>query len=52
MEAALRQYKPKDYKSDLKPIWCPGCGDYTVLNALTRALAELSLPPENGTRQS
>jgi 2-oxoglutarate ferredoxin oxidoreductase subunit beta len=20
--------KPSDYKSDLKPIWCPGCGDF------------------------
>ena len=34
-----------DYKSKVKPIWCPGCGDYTVLNAITRALALLQLPP-------
>jgi 2-oxoglutarate ferredoxin oxidoreductase subunit beta len=34
-----------DYKSDYKPIWCPGCGDYTVLSALTRALAMLQRPP-------
>ena len=33
-----------DYKSKVKPIWCPGCGDYTVLNAITRALALLQLP--------
>ncbi|MGA2839732.1 MAG: 2-oxoacid:ferredoxin oxidoreductase subunit beta [Steroidobacteraceae bacterium] len=38
--------KPGDYKSDTKPIWCPGCGDYHVLMALTRALAALGLPPE------
>ena len=25
--------KPTDYKSDLKPIWCPGCGDFGVLAA-------------------
>ena len=24
-------YKQADYKSDVKPIWCPGCGDYHVL---------------------
>lgn len=36
--------KPKDYKSDMKPIWCPGCGDFGVLAALTRALTELQLP--------
>ena len=39
--AQKKAYKAKDYKSDLKPIWCPGCGDYTVLNSITRALAEL-----------
>jgi 2-oxoglutarate ferredoxin oxidoreductase subunit beta len=46
--AQKKAYKAKDYKSDLKPIWCPGCGDYTVLNSITRALAELALPPERG----
>src|SRR6266511_2474400 len=38
--------KPADYKSDIKPIWCPGCGDYHVLMSFTRAFAELGLPPE------
>ncbi len=33
------------YKSTTKPVWCPGCGDYTVLGAVTRALAQLGLPP-------
>jgi 2-oxoglutarate/2-oxoacid ferredoxin oxidoreductase subunit beta len=33
----------KDFKSDTKPIWCPGCGDFGVLTSLNRALAELSL---------
>jgi len=39
-------YKPADYKTEVKPIWCPGCGDYHVLMAITRALAALSVPPE------
>jgi len=34
-----------DYKSDYKPIWCPGCGDYTVLGSVTKALAILQRPP-------
>ncbi len=38
--------KPADFKSEVKPIWCPGCGDYHVLMALHRALAALGLPPE------
>jgi 2-oxoglutarate ferredoxin oxidoreductase subunit beta len=39
------KYRAGDYKSDLKPIWCPGCGDYGVVTALTRALAAISRPP-------
>jgi 2-oxoglutarate ferredoxin oxidoreductase subunit beta len=35
----------KDFKSDLKPIWCPGCGDFGVLTALYRALAEIGKAP-------
>jgi 2-oxoglutarate ferredoxin oxidoreductase subunit beta len=38
-------YQPKDYKSDLKPIWCPGCGDYGVVQAIYRALAAIGRPP-------
>ena len=38
-------YQPKDYKSDLKPIWCPGCGDFSVVAAIYRALAGIGRPP-------
>jgi 2-oxoglutarate ferredoxin oxidoreductase subunit beta len=34
------------YKSSYKPIWCPGCGDFSVLSSVTKALAQLDLPPE------
>ena len=37
---------PADYKSAVKPIWCPGCGDYSVLLEITKALAKLQLPKE------
>jgi 2-oxoglutarate/2-oxoacid ferredoxin oxidoreductase subunit beta len=37
---------PKDYKSEVKPTWCPGCGDFGVLNATFRGLAGLKLPPD------
>lgn len=36
---------PKDYRSDLKPIWCPGCGDFGVVQAIYRALAAVGRPP-------
>ena len=31
----------KDYKSDQEIRWCPGCGDYAILNAVTSAFAKL-----------
>ena len=37
----------QDFKSDVKPIWCPGCGDYAVLSAVTKAMAELGRPRED-----
>jgi len=37
---------PNDYKSDVKPVWCPGCGDFGVLNAMAKAISRLALPPE------
>jgi len=38
--------KAGDFKSDLTPIWCPGCGDFHVLMSITRALAAIGRPPE------
>lgn len=43
--ATVETYQAKDYKSDLKPIWCPGCGDYGVVQAIYRALAAVGRPP-------
>ena len=37
----------QDFKSAVKPIWCPGCGDFSVLTALAKALVELGRPREN-----
>jgi 2-oxoglutarate ferredoxin oxidoreductase subunit beta len=36
---------PNAFKSELKPIWCPGCGDYGVVQALYRALSAIGRPP-------
>jgi len=38
--------RAKDYKSAIAPIWCPGCGHFAVLSAVTKALAFLKLPKE------
>lgn len=46
MTAQAQTLTAKDFKSDIKPVWCPGCGDFSVLSAVTKALAELQLRPE------
>ena len=35
----------RDFKGSVDPDWCPGCGDFGVLNSLQRACAELGLQP-------
>ena len=44
-QAPLAVLQPKDFKSDLKPIWCPGCGDFGVVQAIYRALSAIARPP-------
>jgi 2-oxoglutarate ferredoxin oxidoreductase subunit beta len=38
--------RPRDFKSDVHPVWCPGCGDFGVLNALSKTFAAEGLKPE------
>ena len=45
--AELPTFQPSDYKSDLKPVWCAGCGDFGALASLHRAMAKLQLEPWN-----
>ena len=44
---AVTQLTMKDYKADLHPVWCPGCGDFGVVAAIYQALAKLNLDPDN-----
>ena len=39
--------KAKDFKSDQEVRWCPGCGDYIVLNTVQSFLPTLGLRREN-----
>jgi len=41
------EYAVKDYKTDMHPIWCPGCGDFGVLASLYSALAGLQVQPKD-----
>lgn len=37
----------KDFDVWVKPTWCPGCGDYGILNAIRHTLAELEIAPHD-----
>ena len=39
--------KVDDYKSDLKPIWCSGCGDYGAINPFYQALLACEIQPKD-----
>ena len=46
MEPAGTQLEAKDYASDQEVKWCPGCGDYSILNQTKKVLADLGIPRE------
>jgi 2-oxoglutarate ferredoxin oxidoreductase subunit beta len=43
VEAVLSK---KDFQSDQEVRWCPGCGDYAILNAVQGVFPELGIPKE------
>jgi len=43
--APLEKLLPKDYATDQEVRWCPGCGDYAILKAVQRTLADLEADP-------
>jgi 2-oxoglutarate ferredoxin oxidoreductase subunit beta len=36
----------KDFRNNVKPNWCPGCGDFSIQAAIQRAAANVGLEPE------
>lgn len=43
----LTVLKPKDFASDQDVRWCPGCGDYAILNQVRKVAASLGARREN-----
>ena len=37
----------KDWSSDQEVRWCPGCGDYGILQAVQQLMPDLGIAPEN-----
>ena len=46
--AATTTLTAQDYK-DQHPVWCPGCGDFGVLDAMAKAFSQLNLHPKDIT---
>jgi 2-oxoglutarate ferredoxin oxidoreductase subunit beta len=40
------QLKKADFISDQEVRWCPGCGDYAILNNVQKVMPELGIPRE------
>ena len=38
--------KPNDYATGQDVRWCPGCGDYAILNQMKKTMASLGVPRE------
>ena len=36
-----------DFKSDKRPTWCPGCGDFGTMNGMMKALANTGNHPDD-----
>ena len=41
------ELSPKDFATSEDVRWCPGCGDYAILKAVQKTLAEVGAKPES-----
>ena len=46
-DAAVTLTTKKDWASDQEVRWCPGCGDYGILQAVQQLMPELGVDPHN-----
>ncbi|MDZ7627340.1 MAG: 2-oxoacid:ferredoxin oxidoreductase subunit beta [Parvularculaceae bacterium] len=37
----------KDFETDQEVRWCPGCGDYAILKAVQKTMADIGADPDN-----
>ena len=38
---------PKDFATDQEVRWCPGCGDYAILKAVQKTMADIGAEPDS-----
>ena len=46
-DTGVRLTTKKDWASDQEVRWCPGCGDYGILQAVQQLMPDLGVAPEN-----
>src|SRR5262245_50286106 len=46
VKPAAPKYTKKDFQSDQEIRWCPGCGDYAMLNAVQQVMPTLGIDRE------
>ncbi len=46
-DTAVNLTTKKDWTSDQEVRWCPGCGDYGILQAVQMLMPDLGIAPEN-----
>jgi 2-oxoglutarate/2-oxoacid ferredoxin oxidoreductase subunit beta len=44
---ALPVYTKKDFESGVDPRWCPGCGDYSIINQIQKTMPAVGVKREN-----
>ena len=44
---SVPKYTRKDFASDQDIRWCPGCGDYSILDQMQRILVDTGIRQEN-----
>lgn len=47
MTTTQTDFSPSSYRSDSKPVWCAGCGDFGVLKSFSDAFSNLKLDKNN-----
>ena len=47
MNVVPEQLTAKDFATDQEVRWCPGCGDYAILRAVQKTLADIEADPAN-----
>ena len=47
VSTALPVYTKKDFESGVDPRWCPGCGDFSIINQVQKTMPNVGVAREN-----